>query len=55
MLKEPAILKFFSFLRGMIPRGSTFKFEYLGEFEMEIKNILGHESGAHMGLIHEKN
>jgi hypothetical protein len=22
---------------------------------MEIKNILGHESGAHVRLIHEKN
>ncbi len=38
----------------MIPRGTTFEFEYLGEFEMEIKNILVHESGAHMGLIHGK-
>jgi hypothetical protein len=38
----------------MIPRGTTFEFEYLGKFEMEIKNILGLESGAHMGLIHEK-
>jgi hypothetical protein len=26
----------------------------LGEFEIKIKNILGHESGAHMGLIYEK-
>ncbi len=40
-------------LRDMIPRGTTF--EYLGEFEMEIKKIFGHESGADMGLIHEKN
>jgi hypothetical protein len=39
----------------MIPRGTTFEFEYLREFETEIKNILGYESGAHMGLIHEKN
>jgi hypothetical protein len=31
-----------------------FQFEYLSEFEMKIKNILGHESGAHMGLIYEK-
>jgi hypothetical protein len=38
----------------MIPRGTTFEFEYLSEFEMEIKNILGHELGAHMRLIHEK-
>jgi hypothetical protein len=38
----------------MIPRRTTFKFEYLGEFEMEIKNILGHESGTNIGLIHEK-
>ncbi len=35
--------------------GTTFKFEYLGEFKIETKNILEHESGAHMGLIHEKN
>jgi hypothetical protein len=39
----------------MIPHGTTFKFEDLGEFKMDIKNILGDESGAHMGLIHEKN
>jgi hypothetical protein len=39
----------------MMPLGNTFKLEYLGEFEMEIKNILGHESGAHLGLIYEKN
>jgi hypothetical protein len=38
----------------MIPLGTTFEFEYIGEFEIEIKNILEHESGAHMGLIHEK-
>jgi hypothetical protein len=39
----------------MIPCGTTFEFEYLGEFEIEIKNILERDSGAHMGLIHEKN
>jgi hypothetical protein len=39
----------------MIPRGTTFEFEYLGEFKIEIKNNLEHESGAHIGLIHEKN
>ncbi len=55
MIKEPPILKCFFVLRGMIPRGTTFEFEYLGEFEIEIKNILGHELGAHMRLIHEKN
>jgi hypothetical protein len=33
---------------------TTFEFEYLGEFEIEIKNILEHESGAQIGLIHEK-
>ncbi len=54
MLKEPPILKMVFVLRGMIPRGTTFEFEYLGEFEIVIKNILEHESGAHMGLIHEK-
>jgi hypothetical protein len=39
----------------MLPHGTTFKFKYLGEFEIEIKTILEHESRAHMGLIHEKN
>jgi hypothetical protein len=39
----------------MIPRRTTFEFEYLSEFKMDIKNILGHESGAHIRLIHEKN
>ncbi len=38
----------------MIPRGTTFEFEYLDEFKMDIKNILGNESAAHMGLIHEE-
>jgi hypothetical protein len=38
----------------MIPRGTTFEFEYLGEFKIDIKNILGHESAAHMGLINEE-
>ncbi len=51
----PPILKMVFVLQGMIPRGTTFEFEYLSEFEIEIKNILEHESGAHMGLIHEKN
>ncbi len=55
MLKEPPILKMIFCSAGMIPRGTTFEFEYLGEFEIEIKNILEHESGAHVGLIHEKN
>jgi hypothetical protein len=39
----------------MTPRGTTFELENLGEFEMEIKNILEHESGAQIRLIHEKN
>jgi hypothetical protein len=33
---------------------SNFKFEYLGEFETELKNLLGHESGAQVGAIHKK-
>jgi hypothetical protein len=37
-----------------MPRGTTFKFEYLDEFKMDIKNILGHESAAHMGMIQEE-
>ncbi len=54
ILKEPPILKMVFVLQGIIPCGTTFKFEFLGEFEIEIKNILEHESGAHMGLIHKK-
>jgi hypothetical protein len=33
---------------------SNLKFEYLGEFETEFDNILGHESGAQVGSIHGK-
>jgi hypothetical protein len=55
MLKEPPIYKFFCVLRGLIPRRTTFKFEYLREFGPEFENDLGYELGAHMGLIHEKN
>jgi hypothetical protein len=55
MLKEPPIKKFFCVLRGLIPRRTTLKFEYLREFEPEFKNILGYELGAHMGSIHEKS
>ncbi len=32
----------------------TYKSEYLSEFETEFENILGRESGAHMGSIIEK-
>ncbi len=40
--------------RGLLPRGTTFKFEYLQEFIPEIENVLGNESGVYMGSIHEK-
>jgi hypothetical protein len=50
MLQEPPILQMV-----FCSAGYEFEFEYLGEFEIEIKNILEQESGAHMGLIHEKN
>ncbi len=54
MFKEPPVLKMVFCSAGYdTPR--NLEFEYLGEFEIEIKNILEHESGAHMGLIHEKN
>jgi hypothetical protein len=33
---------------------SNFKFKYLGEFKTEFENILGYESGAQVGSIHEK-
>jgi hypothetical protein len=44
-----------TFLQGIRLRGITFEFEYLHEFETEFENILGDESGGHVGLIHEKN
>ena len=40
--------------RGLIPRRTTFEFEYLREFETEFENILGYESGAKVGVINEK-
>jgi hypothetical protein len=36
-------------LRCIIQRWYTYKSEYLREFETEFENILGCESGAHMG------
>ncbi len=33
---------------------NTYKSEYLRKFETELENILGCESGAHMGSICEK-
>jgi hypothetical protein len=38
----------------MMQRGVKFKFKELSEFETEIKNISGCESGAHKGVIYEK-
>jgi hypothetical protein len=32
----------------------TFEYEYLREFETKLENIIGCESGAHMGSIHKK-
>jgi hypothetical protein len=34
---------------------SNFEFKYLGEFETNFNNILGHESWAKVGLIDRKN
>jgi hypothetical protein len=39
--------KFFLYIL-MIHR-RTFKFEYLGEFEFILENILGYETGSQMG------
>jgi hypothetical protein len=30
---------------------SNFEYEYLGEYETEFKNILGHESGAQVQYV----
>ncbi len=43
MLKETPILKMVFVLRGMVPRGTTFEFEYLGEFQIEIKIVWSEE------------
>jgi hypothetical protein len=53
-LKSPLSEKLFFVLWVLIPRRTTFKFEYLREFVSEFEIVLGYESGAHMGLIHEK-
>jgi hypothetical protein len=42
-------------LRGIRPRGTTFKNEYFCEFEKEFENILGCEFGDYMGSIRGKN
>jgi hypothetical protein len=55
MLKEPLSENLFCVPRGLIPRRTTLKFEYLREFESEFENFFGYELGAHMGSIHEKN
>jgi hypothetical protein len=53
-LKSPLSEIFFCVPRGLIPRRTTLKFEYLQEFEPEFENVLWYELGAHMGSIHEK-
>jgi hypothetical protein len=55
MLKEPPGLNFFLF-RGILcrPGRTTFEVEYVQGIKTEFKNILGYETGAHMGSIHEK-
>jgi hypothetical protein len=55
MVKEPLSEKRFFVWRGLIPRRTTFKFVYLQKFEPEFESVLGYESGAQMGSIHEKN
>ncbi len=54
-LKSLLSESFFCVLRGLIPRRTTLKFEYLREFEPEFEKVLGYELGAHMGSIHEIN
>jgi hypothetical protein len=36
-------------LRGIKPRGTTFKYQYIREFKTGFKNILGCEFGDYMG------
>jgi hypothetical protein len=56
IIKEPPLSeKFFCVPRGLIPRRTTLKFEYLRELEPEFENVIGFELRAHMGSIREKN
>ncbi len=41
-------------MQGIIPLGTTLILEFLCEFETELENNLGYESGLHMGPIHHK-
>ncbi len=54
MLKEPPILKKFFVPQGLIPHGTTFKFDQVQEFEPKFENILGYEPRAHLGSIPEE-
>jgi hypothetical protein len=42
-------------LRGIKPRGTTFKYENFCNFETEFKNIPGCEFGDYIGSIRGKN
>jgi hypothetical protein len=42
------------FMQGIRPRGATFEFEYLLEFENKFENNLAYDSGVHTGLIRKK-
>jgi hypothetical protein len=43
------------FLRRVIPLGTTFVFEYLGEFANDLEKNLGNDSGVHLVSIRERH
>jgi hypothetical protein len=43
-----------TFLQGVITAGTTFEFEYLGEFANDLEKNLGNDSGVHLGSIRER-
>jgi hypothetical protein len=47
-LKSQLAKEIFFVLLGIRTHGTTFKFNYLREFETEFENILGYESGAYI-------
>ncbi len=49
------VLKILLWLAAIIYSDQTnFEYEYLGEFETELENVLGYESGDHVGSVDEK-
>jgi hypothetical protein len=55
MLKEPPSFDIFFLLRISDPPEQLSKLNMSENSKTEFENILGYETWAHMGLVHEKN